>query len=122
MIEHIEQRMVVHAAFHHGIELDRRKSGKLRRTPLIRVKDGDRYLVVASMGGAPQHPNWYLNLLDDPDVTIQDRAEVHELRARTASPEERAELWPVATAQWPDYDNYQAKTDREIPLVICEPR
>lgn len=99
-----------------------RRSGKLRRTPLIRVRDGDNYLVVASMGGAPTHPQWYLNLRDNPEVTIQDLAEVHELRARTATPEEKAALWPVAVEQWPDYANYQAGTERDIPLVICEPR
>ena len=99
-----------------------RKSGAVRRTPLIRVADGDRYLVVASMGGAPKNPQWYLNILGDPDVTIHDRDQVHELRARVATPEERTALWPVATAQWPAYDDYQTKTDREIPLVICEPR
>jgi deazaflavin-dependent oxidoreductase (nitroreductase family) len=99
-----------------------RRSGKLRRTPLIRVRDGDRYLVVASMGGAPEHPRWYLNLTANPEVTIQDRDEVREMVARTASPEEKAELWPVAVAAWPDYDAYQASTERDIPLVICEPR
>jgi deazaflavin-dependent oxidoreductase (nitroreductase family) len=98
------------------------RSGKLRRTPLIRVKDGDRYLVVASMGGAPQSPNWYFNLVANPEVTIQDRAEVHELVARVASPEEKAALWPVATAVWPAYDDYQAGTERDIPLVVCEAR
>jgi deazaflavin-dependent oxidoreductase (nitroreductase family) len=99
-----------------------RKSGKLRRTPLIRVKDGDDYLVVASMGGAPTHPVWYLNMVANPDVTIQDRAEVHELRARVAEGEERARRWATAAAVWPDYDEYVTKTDRQIPLVICEPR
>jgi len=99
-----------------------RKSGKQRKTPLIRVNDGDNYLVVASMGGAPDHPNWYLNLVDDPDIVIQDRADVYELRARTATPEEKAARWPAAVAAWPDYANYQASTDRDIPLVICEPR
>ncbi len=99
-----------------------RKSGKLRRTPLIRVHDGRDYLVVASMGCAPLNPVWYLNLQANPDVTIQDRSEVHHLVARTASPEEKAERWPAAVAAWPDYANYQAKTDRDIPLVVCEPR
>jgi len=99
-----------------------RKTGALRRCAVIRIKDGDRYLVVGSMGGAPKHPVWYLNLLADPDVTVQDRDQVHELRARTATAAERAELWLVATNVWPAYDDYQAKTDREIPLVICEPR
>ncbi len=97
-----------------------RRTGHLRRTPLIRVREGDRYLLVASMGGAPRHPAWYLNLVDDPDVVIQDKNEVHHLKARTASPAERAELWPLAVCQWPDYDDYQARTERIIPLVICE--
>jgi deazaflavin-dependent oxidoreductase (nitroreductase family) len=99
-----------------------RTSGRLRRTPLIRITDGGNYLLVASMGGAPEHPKWYLNLVDHPEATIQDRAEVHEVRARTASPEEKARLWPLAVAQWPDYDAYQASTDRDIPVVVCEPR
>ncbi|MDH3755186.1 MAG: nitroreductase family deazaflavin-dependent oxidoreductase [Acidimicrobiia bacterium] len=98
------------------------RSGKLRRTPLIRVADGDRYLLVASMGGAPSHPNWYVNIVANPEITIQDRADVHELRARTATPDEKAELWPLVIAQWPDYDDYQAKTERDIPVVVCEPR
>ena len=97
-----------------------RRTGKVRRTPLIRVHDGEHYLVVASLGGAPRHPVWYLNLLADPEVTLQDRGVVHELVARTASPEEKARLWPVAVAAWPDYANYQAKTDRDIPLVVLE--
>lgn len=99
-----------------------RLSGRLRRTPLIRIADGDNYLVVASMGGAPEHPKWYLNLLEHPEVTIQDRAEVHEVRARTATAEEKARLWPLAVAQWPDYEAYQAATERDIPVVVCEPR
>jgi len=86
------------------------------------VKHGDGYLVIASLGGAPQHPQWYLNLTANPDVVINDLAERHELVARTASPEEKAELWPLATAEWPAYDDYQASTERDIPLVICEPR
>lgn len=99
-----------------------RRSGQLRRTPLIRVRDGERYLVVASMGGAPSHPQWYLNITENPEVTIQDRADVHEMAARVADAKEKAELWPVAVAAWPDYDAYQQSTDRDIPLVICEPR
>lgn len=98
-----------------------RRSGKVRRTPLIRVADGDRYLVVASMGGAPQHPQWYLNITEHPEVTIQDMADVQQMVARTATPDEKAALWPVAVAAWPAYDEYQASTDRDIPLVICEP-
>ncbi len=99
-----------------------RRSGQLRRTPLIRVRDGDNYIVVASMGGAPSHPQWFLNLSDNPDVTVQDRAEVHELRAHVADAEEKAALWPMAVAAWPDYAAYQASTDRDIPLVVCRPR
>jgi len=99
-----------------------RLSGRLRRTPLIRVADGDNYLVVASMGGAPEHPKWYLNLVDHPEAVIQDRADVHEVTARTATPEEKSRLWPLAVAQWPDYDAYQASTERDIPVVVCEPR
>lgn len=97
-----------------------RRSGSLRRTPLIRIRHGDAYLVIASMGGAPRHPNWYLNLVDNPAVSVQDRGELHRLTARTATPAEKSELWPVAVRQWPDYDDYQARTDRDIPLVICE--
>ena len=84
-----------------------RKTGSLRRTPLIRIWDGRRYLLVASMGGAPRHPSWYLNLVAHPDVTIQDRGELHRLRARTATVEEKSHLWPIAVSQWPDYDDYQ---------------
>jgi deazaflavin-dependent oxidoreductase (nitroreductase family) len=99
-----------------------RRSGKLRRTPLIRVPHGDGYLLVASMGGAPSHPQWYVNLLDDPEVTVHDRGDVHELRARVATPEEKRALWPLAVAQWPDYEQYQASTERDIPVVVGESR
>ncbi len=99
-----------------------RRSGKTRRTPLIKVKHREGYLVIASLGGAPQHPQWYLNLFANPDVVINDRAERHELVARTATAEEKRELWPVAVAQWPAYNDYQRDTDRDIPVVICEPR
>jgi deazaflavin-dependent oxidoreductase (nitroreductase family) len=95
-----------------------RKSGKLRRTPLIYGQDGDRYLLVASLGGADHHPLWYLNLVADPKVTLQVGADVFTGRARTASPEEKQALWPVMVGLWPDYDQYQAKTDRDIPVVI----
>jgi deazaflavin-dependent oxidoreductase (nitroreductase family) len=98
-----------------------RKTGKLRKTPLMRVKHGDRYAVVASLGGAPQHPVWYLNVEANPEVTLQDGPEVRRYLAHTASPEEKAEWWPRATEVWPDYDNYQANTDRVIPLVVLEP-
>ena len=99
-----------------------RKSGKIRRTPLIRVKHGDRYVVVASKGGADAHPAWYLNLQADPEATLQDRAEVFPVRARTATAEEKEAIWPAAVEQWPDYASYQASTDRDIPVVILDPR
>ena len=98
-----------------------RHSGALRKSPLMRVEHDGRYVVVASMGGAPQHPVWYLNLEADPRVTLQDGAKVMELRARTATPEERAQWWPRAAAAWPPYDEYQTKTEREIPVFVLEP-
>jgi deazaflavin-dependent oxidoreductase (nitroreductase family) len=98
-----------------------RKSGKLRKSALMRVERDGRYAVVGSMGGAPKHPVWYLNLVDDPAVTLQDGDQVFTMRARTATPEERRDWWPVATAAWPPYDEYQTKTDREIPVVLFDP-
>jgi deazaflavin-dependent oxidoreductase (nitroreductase family) len=97
-----------------------RTSGKLRRTALIYGRDGGRYLVVASKGGAPEHPSWYLNLVANPDVELQVGAEKFGARARSATAEEKPHLWSVMTAIWPDYDEYQKKTDREIPVVILE--
>jgi deazaflavin-dependent oxidoreductase (nitroreductase family) len=99
-----------------------RKTGKLRKTPLIRIEHDGTYAVVASLGGAPKHPVWYLNLSADPEVVLQDGPNVMAMRARTASPEEKAEWWPRATAVWPPYDEYQASTDRDLPVVILEPR
>lgn len=99
-----------------------RHTGRLRKSPLMRVEHDGTYAVVASMGGAPQHPVWYLNLVANPDVTLQDGPNVIDLRARVATPEEKAEWWPRCTAVWPAYDDYQAATDRDIPVVILEPR
>jgi len=99
-----------------------RKTGKLRRSPLVRVRDGDRYLAVGSMGGAPKHPTWYLNLLADPDVTLQDGPDVFELRARPLSGPERNDAWTVATSVYPEYAEYQTRTQRQIPVVALEPR
>lgn len=98
-----------------------RKSGALRKVPLMRVTDGEKYAVVASMGGAPEHPVWYLNLLANPEVTVQDKAVKRRYRAHTASGAEREQWWARAAAVWPDYDVYQTKTDREIPIVVLEP-
>ena len=98
-----------------------RQSGNVRKTPLMRVREGERYAVVASMGGAPKHPVWYLNLVVDPRVSLQDGPELKDYLARVTMGAEKADWWAKATAVWPDYDNYQASTDREIPLVILEP-
>lgn len=95
-----------------------RKSGLLRRTALIYGQDGDNYVIVASRGGNPHHPSWYLNLVENPTVDVQVAADKFEAQARTATPEEKARLWPLMASIWPDYDNYQAKTDREIPVVV----
>jgi deazaflavin-dependent oxidoreductase (nitroreductase family) len=98
-----------------------RHSGHLRKSALMRVEHDGRYAVVASMGGAPKHPVWYLNVVADGRVTLQDGDKVVDMRARTANAAEKQEWWPRATAVWPAYDEYQAKTEREIPLVILEP-
>jgi deazaflavin-dependent oxidoreductase (nitroreductase family) len=98
-----------------------RKSGKLRRTALYYGRDGDRYLLVASNGGAHTHPAWYLNLLEHPEVRVQVGAEQFTARARTATAEERQPLWDVMAEIFPTYNQYQAKARREIPVVILEP-
>lgn len=98
-----------------------RHSGNVRKSPLMRVAHGDRYAVVASMGGAPKHPVWYLNLLADPRVSLQDGDQVHDYTARVATGDEKREWWARATEVWPSYDDYQAATDREIPLIILDP-
>ena len=98
-----------------------RKSGKLRRTALIFGQDGGNYLLVASKGGAPRHPQWYLNLSANPRVTLQVRAQKIAGRARTASADERPRLWKLMAQIYPPYDEYQARAGREIPVVIVEP-
>jgi F420H(2)-dependent quinone reductase len=98
-----------------------RRSGKLRKTPLMRVEHEGTYAVVASLGGAPQHPVWYLNLLGHPDVTVQDGPAVHDLVAREVVGDEKATWWSRAIEVWPSYDDYQAATERVIPLVVLEP-
>lgn len=98
-----------------------RKSGKLRRTALIYGRDGERYLLVASNGGASRHPLWYLNLSEDPNVELQVGADKFAARARTATPREKPRLWKIMSKIYPQYDKYQAKANREIPLVIVEP-
>ncbi|MEV5572218.1 nitroreductase family deazaflavin-dependent oxidoreductase [Spirillospora sp. NPDC052269] len=97
-----------------------RRSGRLRRTALIYGQDQGRYLLVASNGGSVQHPAWYLNLTAHPDVTVQLEAETFTARARTATPEEKPPLWARMTSFFPRYDEYQATSGRDIPLVILE--
>ncbi|WP_243710953.1 nitroreductase family deazaflavin-dependent oxidoreductase [Actinomadura sp. KC216] len=97
-----------------------RRSGLLRRTALFYGEDGGRYLLVASNGGAAEHPAWYLNLSADPDVTVQVGADEFAARARTATPEEKPPLWRVMAEMFPLYDTYQRKSERDIPLVILE--
>jgi deazaflavin-dependent oxidoreductase (nitroreductase family) len=98
-----------------------RKSGATRKNPLIYGRAGDDYLIVASKGGAPEHPDWYKNLMAQPNTKIQVWGELIPVVARTATPEEKARLWPTMTLEWPDYDTYQTKTARDIPLVILSP-
>ncbi|GAA3408333.1 nitroreductase family deazaflavin-dependent oxidoreductase [Streptosporangium vulgare] len=97
-----------------------RKSGEPRTTPLIYQRHGDDLLVVASKGGSDQPPLWYLNLRENPEVEVQVLGDRFRARARTATPEEKPELWSIMTAAWPAYDEYTKKTDREIPVVVLE--
>jgi len=97
-----------------------RHSGKVRKTPLMRVEHNGTYAVVASMGGAPKHPVWYLNLTASPAVTLQDGPNVYELVAREVYGDEKARWWALAVDAWPAYAEYQAKTDRQIPVVVLE--
>jgi deazaflavin-dependent oxidoreductase (nitroreductase family) len=98
------------------------KSGETRKHALIFGQDGDRYLIVASMGGAPKHPQWYRNLSANPEVHVQVLGDKFAATARTAAPDEKARLWPTMTAVWPSYDAYQERTERDIPVVILERR
>lgn len=99
-----------------------RKTGAIRKTPLMRVKDGPNYILVASQGGAPKHPLWYGNLKAEPLVEIRDKTEVFKMRVREVSdPAERQRLWALAVAAYPPYQAYQNKTERIIPVLIAEP-
>lgn len=99
-----------------------RHSGKVRKTPLMRVTDGTNYAVVASMGGAPNHPVWYHNLIADPGaVALQDGPVLRDYTARELAGDEKAQWWARATEVWPSYDDYQASTDRVIPVFVLEP-
>ena len=96
------------------------KSGKIRKTPLMRVEHDGDYAVVASLGGAPQHPVWYHNIVANPHVELQDGPERHDYTAREVTGEEKALWWERAVAAYPDYASYQERTDREIPVFVLE--
>jgi deazaflavin-dependent oxidoreductase (nitroreductase family) len=98
-----------------------RRTGEPRTSALIFGRDGDDYLVVASMGGMPKHPAWYLNLTANPQVEIQVRADRMSARARTAASDEKPRLWQIMRDLWPNYDTYQSRTDRDIPVVVLTP-
>jgi deazaflavin-dependent oxidoreductase (nitroreductase family) len=96
-------------------------TGKLRKTALMRVEHDGRYAVVASLGGAPQHPAWYHNLVANPHVELQDGDVRQDYLAREVTGDEKAEWWARAVETWPDYETYQAKTERQIPVFVLEP-
>jgi deazaflavin-dependent oxidoreductase (nitroreductase family) len=98
-----------------------RKTGEPRVSPLIFLRDGRRVILVASRGGSDKHPMWYLNLRANPKVEVQIKDEVLPLTARPATDDERAQYWPKLTAMYPNFEDYRSWTDREIPIVVCEP-
>ena len=98
-----------------------RRTGQARTSALIFGRDGDDYLLIASTGGAPTHPSWYLNLRANPEAEIQVKSQHLRVVARTASKAEKPRRWKIMTEQWPNYDVYQSRTEREIPLVVLEP-
>ena len=99
------------------------KTGAIRKTPLMRVVDGENYILIASQGGAPKHPLWYHNLKADPNVEIRDKTEVHAMRVREVNDaDERKRLWAIAVEAFPPYADYQTKTERVIPIFVAEPR
>ena len=97
------------------------RTGKLRKTPVMRVEHDGRYAVVASQGGAPTHPRWYYNLRSDPAVELQDGPRKWDMTARELAGDERGQWWERAVAAYPPYAEYQQKTDRQIPVFILEP-
>jgi deazaflavin-dependent oxidoreductase (nitroreductase family) len=97
------------------------KTGKIRKTPLMRVQHDGEYAVVASLGGAPKHPVWYFNITANPRVELQDGAEPHDYQAREVFGAEKAIWWERAVQAWPDYADYQRKTDRQIPVFVLTP-
>lgn len=99
-----------------------RRSGREYTTPLLYLRDGPHVVIVASQGGLPRNPQWYANLAAHPDTTVQIGGEVRRVRARTATPDERDELWPRLVELYADFENYQRWTERQIPVVILQPR
>ena len=98
------------------------KTGAIRKTPLMRVKDGSNYVLVGSQGGAPKNPEWVYNLRANPNIELRDRTEVFAMRAREVKDAaERARLWQLAVAAYPPYEDYQKKTTRKIPIFVAEP-
>ena len=98
------------------------KTGAIRKTPLMRVADGNNYILVASQGGAPTHPKWYHNLKADPNVEIRDKTKVYAMRVReVVDSVERDRLWNIAVKAYPPYQEYQNKTERIIPIFLAEP-
>ncbi|MBP1159199.1 nitroreductase family deazaflavin-dependent oxidoreductase [Rhodococcus sp. PvR099] len=98
------------------------RSGKLRKAPLMRVEHEGEYAIVASLGGAPKHPVWYHNVVADPHVELQDGPAKWDMIAREVTGEEKAVWWERAVAVWPDYAEYQKKTDRQIPVFVLTPQ
>jgi F420H(2)-dependent quinone reductase len=98
-----------------------RRTGKRRTNPLLYITDGADLVIVASRGGSHKHPSWWLNLRDSPRTTVQVGGERREVVARRADPQEKARLWPRLVAVWPDYEAYQRRTSREIPVVVLSP-
>ena len=100
-----------------------RRTGAIRKTPLMRAVDGNNYILVGSQGGAPKHPYWYHNLKAEPDVEIRDGTEVYSMRVReVVDPEERQRLWDIAVEAFPPYQDYQERTNRVIPVFLAETR
>ncbi|MEE2033172.1 nitroreductase family deazaflavin-dependent oxidoreductase [Rhodococcus chondri] len=98
------------------------KTGKLRKIPLMRVEHDGKYAIVASLGGAPKHPVWYYNVKAEPHVELRDGTAVHDMVAREVTGAEKSQWWERAVAAFPDYAEYQTKTDREIPVFVLEPQ
>jgi len=97
-----------------------RKTGLPRTIAIIYTQVGDKYVIIASKGGSPTHPIWYLNVEDDPNVEVQIRGDTFKAKARTAESPEREQLWAEAVKTWPNYDIYQSRTERRIPVVVIE--